>query len=219
MMPAGMFESASHVSYCMDLDVASSGSEGVPSVVRRASARQSDIGVDHCRFSISDSFLDRHFGTPVERAKPRPSFDDLCDPPSDTPEGVEFPQPASPAEFIANLNRKLARFLQVQQLPSSAQELETYGLPEDIASSLKERGVLSGDEAQVAIAFLHALSESVLSSHFERGLLRLVLTAWKRHCADPALDFWLAESLAAADTSAWNWANLPMTEAASAPSP
>ena len=49
MMPAGMFQSAGHVSHCLDfdfLDGASSDSEGVPSVVRRASSRQSDVGVD-----------------------------------------------------------------------------------------------------------------------------------------------------------------------------
>ena len=197
-------------------------------MVRRSASRSANIAVDYCRFSPAgshDDFCDS-FDPPAHPEKLSRSIklnfmDDTVT--SEAPEGIgllKLPGASSPGEFIANLNRMLARFLRVVELPSSVEELETYGLPEAIASSLRAAGRrLRGDDGAIAIAFLHALSESVLSSHFERGLLRLVLTAWKRHCADPALDFWLAESLAAADTSAWNWANLPMTEAASAPSP
>jgi hypothetical protein len=195
-------------------------------VVRRSAPRSASMAVAYCALPDPSGLFDRLRESAAQRSTAKPSFDDLSDDIAssddlsfDAPGGGELPHPSSPAAFIANLNRGLARFLQVQKLPSSTQELETYGLPEDLASSLRQREGASGDEGSIVIAFLHALSKSVLSSHFNRGLLRLVLTAWKRHCADPALDLWLAESLAAADTSAWNWANLPMTEAASAPSP
>ena len=64
MMPAGMFQSAGHVSYSMDLDGASSDSVGVPCVVRRASSRQSDIGVDYCRLSHLGQLFGPHLWNP-----------------------------------------------------------------------------------------------------------------------------------------------------------
>ena len=224
MMPAGMFEHSGHVSYCLDLAAYSTVSDCAPSVVRRSPSRTADSSVDYCRSSFSSLFGDlcddlRSLASPK---KPRYSI---------APnrgngavarkalEGMGLPgSPGScpPGEFVARLNGMLSRFLRVSELPSSLDELETYGLPEAIAASLRHQVGIFRDDGAIAIAFLHALCESALSGHFERGLRRLVLTGWKQHCADPTLDAWLAQSLGATTESAWNWVALPLEEAAGA---
>jgi hypothetical protein len=216
MMPAGLFESASQVSYSMAI--------GVPSCIRHSSKKMPSLAVDYRRVSHDD--LSDSFDSPVvaEAALPDPvqrsiryDFMDhsVASEPLERIGLLNLPAASSPGEFVANLNRMLARFLQVQELPCSIEEIESYGLPGDIASALRLRSDLIGDEALVVIAFLHALSDSALSGDFARGLRRLVLTAWKRICADTALDQWLAASLAASDGRAWNWIAIPLSEEAS----
>ena len=216
MMPAGMFEFSGGVSYCMDL--------AVPSCLRSSPSRVADAAIDFSRSSLSVGYddlcdsLDARTTPKRIRHSIKPKFlDDACA--SEAPESIgliKMSGPSSPGEFVANLNRVLARFLRVSELPSSLEELETYGLPEAIAASLRHQVGAFRDDGAIAIAFLHALCESALSGHFERGLRRLVLTGWKQHCADPALDGWLAQSLGATTESAWNWVALPLEEATGA---
>jgi Ca-activated chloride channel family protein len=224
MMPAGMFEHSGHVSYCLDLAAAGTVSDCAPSVVRRSPSRTADTEVDYCRASLSVGYddlcdsLDARATPKKIRHSIKPNSLEVSAA-SEAPESiglVKVPGASSPGEFVANLNRVLARFLRVAELPSSLDELETYGLPEAIVSSLRDQVGASRDDGAIAIAFLHALCESALSGHFERGLRRLVLTGWKQHCADPALDAWLAQSLGATTESAWNWVALPLEEAVGA---
>jgi hypothetical protein len=164
----------------------------VPTVFRKRIAR--NVGGDYGRSFAHDDFPgDSSDG--VVAFSIAPAFY----------EQARLPVPASPDDFVANLNRRFGRFVQVAELPGSLDELESYGLPADLAAALRDRAEAGGNEATVVIAFLHALCESALAGHFERGLRRLIRTAWKRHCADSGLDAWLTAGLTGTRESAWNW--------------
>jgi Ca-activated chloride channel family protein len=110
-----------------------------------------------------------------------------------------------PTVFIQNLNKSLAHFLQTQVLPDSVDELVAFGLPELVARGLVEINARHLEE-RVVLAFLYALAESSLSQHFERGLRRLILSAWKKMPNEnSALMASLAGSMASIQADEWNW--------------
>jgi hypothetical protein len=215
MLAAGMFEKAesrdfsqSAMSCCVDycvgmglLDIDSAP----PAVVRRSPAR-----------------------------RPAPAFDDLSDDlpfdgDSSIPEsaGPDFsvraeaallrlPVDSTPQEFVFNLDRSLASFRQVAALPATIAELEHFGLPAGIAGALRGWVGPSVDEADIVLAFLHALTGSTVGG-LGRGLLRLIMSARKRASGTPALDAWLAASLAGMDAGDWHWSTIPVHEEAGTP--
>ena len=67
-------------------------------------------------------------------------------------------------------------------------------------------------EADIVLAFLHALTGSTVGAGLGRGLLRLIMSARKRASGTPALDAWLAASLAGMDAGDWHWLTIPVHE-------
>ena len=157
----------------------------------------------------------------------RQSFDDLCDSPeipsqsaaqalpeSAVPELLRLPVDSSPEEFAFNLDRALVSFRQVDALPATIDELEQFGLPAGIAEALRGWMGSSLGEAEIVLAFLHALAESEVGAGLERGLLRLIMSARKRASVSQAVDDWLAASLSAVEAGRWNWLAVRVPEEA-----
>ena len=69
-------------------------------------------------------------------------------------------------------------------------------------------------EAEIVLAFLHALAESEVGAGLERGLLRLIMSARKRAAVSQAVDDWLAASLSAVEAERWNWLAVRVPEEA-----
>jgi hypothetical protein len=201
MMPAGMFESGTHGSSChyaLDMCTDSSVDLGLPIPAAMSLCLDAPAVMRSIRSGKARRLPTLDFG------------DDISD--VDLPEADGFRErttASSPGEFIKSLERVAAGSRKASVLPSSVRDLEALGLPESIASALRQRVATTGDEATIVTAFLHALSESSLSGLFGRSLRRLVLSAWKRLCADGACDQWLAASLAAATEPAWDWIVVP----------
>ena len=128
-----------------------------------------------------------------------------------------MPVDSSPEEFAFNLDHSLASFRQVDALPATIDELEQFGLPAGIADALRAWMGSSLDEAEIVLAFLHALAESEFGAGLERGLRRLIMSARKRSSPSPAVDDWLAASLSAVAAAHWNWLAIPVPEEAVRP--
>ena len=164
---------------------------------------------------------------PAVFRRARPSFDDFCDTPdtpsespaqalpgSAAPELLRLPVDSSPEEFAFNLDRALVGFRQVDALPATIDELEQFGLPAGIAEALRGWVGSSLGEAEIVLAFLHALAESEVGAGLERGLLRLIMSARKRAAVSQAVDDWLAASLSAVEAGRWNWLAVRVPEEA-----
>ena len=216
MLAAGMFGKAklrdfsqSAMSCCVDYSVGMAHLDmdsAPPAVVRRSAAR-----------------------------RPAPAFDDLSDDlpfegDSSIPEsaGPDFsvraeaallrlPVDSPPQEFVFNLDRSLASFRQVAALPATIAELEHFGLPAGITGALRGWVGPSVGEADIVLAFLHALTGSTVGAGLGRGLLRLIMSARKRASGTPALDAWLAASLAGMDAGDWHWLPIRVPEGEARP--
>jgi hypothetical protein len=125
-----------------------------------------------------------------------------------------LPADSSPEEFALNLDHSLASIRQVDALPATIDALEQFGLPAGIADALRAGIGSSLDEAEIVLAFLHALAESGFGPGLERGLRRLIMSARKRSSPSPAVDDWLAASLSAVAAAHWNWLAIPVPEEA-----
>jgi Ca-activated chloride channel family protein len=112
----------------------------------------------------------------------------------------------TPLRFIDTLNSTLLGLVNVEALPSTLDELLNSGLPSEIADDLQSQVTSTSPEKSVVLAFLHALSAGPLASHFERGVLRLIVSLWKRQPSDALLYRWCAESLSCIELDTWNWA-------------
>lgn len=163
----------------------------IPALFRRRSPSRSeaysDSGVDRCEIP---AFL-RWNGRDVSEKNS-----------SITPTSTNS---LSPIVFIESLNTSLAGLVDVDVLPSTFNDLQDYGLPSDIADALRAVVASAWTEECIALAFLYALSEGPLASHFERGLKRLIVSFWKRQPSDPLLYRWCSGSLSHVEPEAWNW--------------
>ena len=131
---------------------------------------------------------------------------------------LRLPVDSSPEEFAFNLDRALVSFRQVDALPATIDELEQFGLPAGIADALRGWMGSSLGEAEIVLAFLHALAESEVGAGLERGLRRLIMSARKRSSAvTQAVDDWLAASLSAVAAAHWNWLAIRVPEEAVRP--
>ncbi|MBK7051546.1 MAG: hypothetical protein IPH54_12750 [Rhodoferax sp.] len=211
MLAAGMFGKAklrdfsqSAMSCCVDYSVGMAHLDmdsAPPAVVRRSAARRpapayddfSDVLPFEGDSSISES-AGPDFSVRAEAAL------------------LRLPVDSPPQEFVFNLERSLASFRQVAALPATINELEHFGLRAGIAGALRGWVGPSVAEADIVLTFLHALTGSPVGAGFGRGLLRLIMSARKRASGTPALDAWLAASLAGMDAGDWHWLTIPVHE-------
>lgn len=114
--------------------------------------------------------------------------------------------PIAPIAFIESLNYSLAGLVNAEALPSTLNELKRYGLPSEIVEALAVLVSSACPEKRVVLAFLHALSEGQLASHFGRDLKRLIVSSWKRQVSDSQLDQQCMQCLSRVEEEAWNWA-------------
>ena len=206
MLPLGMFEEP--VSHAISYSI-------------RSDDRDYCSDIAHLDFADAPSSLFKR----SSRSKAVPIFDDISD---DFPldhassraeeratEGfLRLPVDSSPEEFAFNFDRALVSFRQVDALPATIDELEQFGLPTGIAEALRGWMGSSLSEAEIVLAFLHALAESEVGAGLERGLLRLIMSARKRAAVSQAVDDWLAASLSAVEAERWNWLAVRVPEEA-----
>lgn len=113
---------------------------------------------------------------------------------------------SSPCDFVANLNTGLAGFLKTKALPTTIDALTGYGLPEEVAISLRELFAEYGSEYQVVMAFLMALLNSAaLKDKFSRNVRRLIMSGWQHTAADTMLLLRLNACALEVRSDAWKW--------------
>lgn len=228
MLAAGMFEASQCMSHSASFDMGIHVSHFEVGDSFAASAACESRAVFHRASPAFDDLVDDIAPPAVMRRAKSESVRDfsildieevlkLEEPPRNT-ELIKLPGHSSPGEFVANLNRKLERLLRIHELPNSVEQLETYGLPSEIAATIRQEIDRSSEEAAIVITFLYALSESPLSGCFERDLRRLVVRAWKQQRDERGLEKWFTALLGKVDENSWNWGGIRIlveTEASS----
>jgi hypothetical protein len=90
-------------------------------------------------------------------------------------------------------------------LPDNISELEQWGLDSPAVASLRQWVSEGHAEAQVVMAFLHALSESGAGECFGRAFKRVILKGWKQVAPGQALDQTMKAALKDITSDTWNW--------------
>lgn len=141
------------------------------------------------RRSVSDSFcassgVDK-YSIPAflrkfsDDASSQPMLSVLFD--SDARMEVASAHGETPRNFIANVFAGLPNFQNPEGLPTTIEVLEEYGLPPEIATSLREIFSDGWPERIIVAAFLMAMTEQKsLSGEFPREFSRLIFANWKR---------------------------------------
>jgi Ca-activated chloride channel family protein len=109
----------------------------------------------------------------------------------------------TPAAFIQAMEIELAG--RPTTLPDKISELEQWGLDSPAAASLRQWVSEGHAEAQVVMAFLHALSQSAAGECFGRAFKRVILKGWKQVAPGQALDQTMKAALKDVTADAWNW--------------
>ena len=109
----------------------------------------------------------------------------------------------TPAAFIQAMEIELSG--RPTTLPDKISELEQWGLDSAMAASLRQWVSEGHAEAQVVMAFLHALSQSAAGECFGRAFKRVILKGWKQVAPGQALDQTMKAALKDITTDAWNW--------------
>lgn len=109
----------------------------------------------------------------------------------------------TPAAFIQAMEIELSG--RPTTLPDKILELEQWGLDSPAAASLRQWVSEGLAEAQVVMAFLHALSQSAAGECFGRAFKRVILKGWKQVAPGQALDQAMKAALKDITTDAWNW--------------
>ncbi len=112
-------------------------------------------------------------------------------------------QYGTPAAFIQAMEIELSG--RPTTLPDKISELEHWGLDSPAAASLRQWMSEGHAEAQVVMAFLHALSQSVAGECFGRAFKRVILKGWKQVAPGQALDQAMKAALKDITADAWNW--------------
>jgi Ca-activated chloride channel family protein len=114
-----------------------------------------------------------------------------------------------PLVFVGNMKINLLPNLPQLSLPAKIEELVPWGLDDAVLHGLRTLTGKGYAEARVIVAFIHALSESCLSSYFGRDLKRGILRVWKQVNPRIELDSIMREALKDVSTNAWNWPQEP----------
>ena len=109
----------------------------------------------------------------------------------------------TPAAFIQAMEIELSG--RPTTLPDKISELEQWGLDSPAAASLRQWVSEGHAEAQVVMAFLHALSQSAAGECFGRAFKRVILKGWKQVAPGQALDQTMKAALKDITADAWNW--------------
>lgn len=116
----------------------------------------------------------------------------------------------TPLVFVGNMEISLLTNLRQLSLPTTIEELVPWGLDDAVLCGLRSLSAKGYAEAKVVVAFIHALSESCLSSHFGRDFKRGILKSWKMMDPGSELDIVMREALKGVSTDAWNWWQEPV---------
>jgi Ca-activated chloride channel family protein len=112
-------------------------------------------------------------------------------------------QHETPAAFIQAMEIELSG--RPTTLPDKILELEQWGLDSPAAASLRQWVSEGHAEAQVVMAFLHALSQSAAGECFGRALKRVILKGWKQVAPGQVLDQTMKAALKDITVDVWNW--------------
>jgi Ca-activated chloride channel family protein len=112
-------------------------------------------------------------------------------------------QHGTPAAFIQAMEIELAG--RPTTLPDKISELEQWGLDSSVVASLGRWASEGHGEAQVVMAFLHALSQSAAGECFGRAFKRMILKGWKQVAPGQVLDQAMKTALKDVTADAWNW--------------
>ena len=206
MLAAGWGGTAT-IDYCASLSSVVSSARGAG--VRNAQAMAAS-GVD--KYDIP-AFLRRQSDDVVDSAPARPSMRARLFSLLSNADSEEFSPSASlsdssnqhgtPAAFIQAMGIELSG--RPTTLPDKISELEQWGLDSAMAASLRQWVSEGHAEAQVVMAFLHALSQSAAGECFGRAFKRVILKGWKQVAPGQALDQTMKAALKDITTDAWNW--------------
>jgi len=167
-------------------------------------------GVD--RYDIP-AFLRRQSDDVVDSAPARPSMRARLFSLLSNADSEEF-SPSASLSDSSNQHGTPAAFIQAMEielssrpttLPDKISELEQWGLDSPAAASLRQWVSEGHAEAQVVMAFLHALSQSAAGECFGRAFKRVILKGWKQVAPGQALDQTMKAALKDITTDAWNW--------------
>jgi Ca-activated chloride channel family protein len=109
----------------------------------------------------------------------------------------------TPAVFMQAMENELSG--RPTTLPDNISELEQWGLDSPAVASLRQWVSEGHAEAQVVMAFLHALSESGAGECFGRAFKRVILKGWKQVAPGQALDQTMKAALKDITSDTWNW--------------
>ena len=84
-------------------------------------------------------------------------------------------------------------------------QLLAWGLPAQVAETLRRFVAEGHSEAIVVASFLHALAESPLGGSLDRNIRRRILKAWKDLGPESELDSRLQAALSGAQHDDWHW--------------
>jgi Ca-activated chloride channel family protein len=167
-------------------------------------------GVD--RYDIP-AFLRRQSDDVVDSAPARPSMRARLFSPLSNAGSEDF-SPSASLSDSSNQHGTPAAFIQAMEielsgrpttLPDKISELEQWGLDSPAAASLRQWVSEGHAEAQVVMAFLHALSQSAAGECFGRTFKRVILKGWKQVAPGQALDQTMKAALKDITADAWNW--------------
>ena len=85
----------------------------------------------------------------------------------------------TPAQFVAQMESSVARFLREPPLPETIDDLVGLGLENDMTEMLRKLVRDGYNELGLVAAFIYALSESPIGHLFERSFKRVILKRWK----------------------------------------
>jgi len=111
----------------------------------------------------------------------------------------------TPAQFIAQLESAMLRFLRQPHLPKTIDDLVSLGLENDLADMLRKLITDGHNELTLVAAFLYALSESPIGHLFGRSEKRAILKRWKDAAPDALLNKIMQRELKELESDCWGY--------------
>lgn len=111
----------------------------------------------------------------------------------------------TPAQFIAQLESAMLRFLRQPHLPKTIDDLVSLGLENDLADMLRKLVMDGHNELTLVAAFLYALSESPIGHLFGRSEKRAILKGWKDAAPEALLNQIMQRELKELESDCWGY--------------